>query len=115
LEKSLTTFKKGDVVVVDFPFSNLKESKRRPALIISNVRNETYIMCQITSKFSVDEYAVLISKEDFAFGNLELESFVRINVIFTVDNDLIFRKIGTLKREKTNKIVDEVISYLKKY
>jgi len=30
-------FVKGDVVVVPFPFSNLSQSKRRPALVIASI------------------------------------------------------------------------------
>ena len=31
-----TRFKQGDVVMVNVPFSNLTDSKKRPALVISN-------------------------------------------------------------------------------
>ena len=31
-------FVKGDVVVIPFPFSDLSGSKRRPALVISNLK-----------------------------------------------------------------------------
>jgi len=40
---------KGDVVVLDFPFSDLKLYKRRPALIIKVPRGEDVIICQMTS------------------------------------------------------------------
>lgn len=39
-----------DVVFVNFPFSDLKNTKLRPAVIIANVQNDDYILCQITSK-----------------------------------------------------------------
>lgn len=46
-------YKKGDIVIAKFPFSDLSNSKKRPALIISNeVANQTgvYLLVQITSK-----------------------------------------------------------------
>lgn len=42
-------FVKGDVVVVPFPFSDLSQSKRRPALVIANLQGNDLILCQITS------------------------------------------------------------------
>lgn len=43
-------FVKGDVIVVPFPFSNLTQAKRRPALIVAVLHGDDVILCQITSK-----------------------------------------------------------------
>jgi mRNA interferase MazF len=42
-------FIKGDVVVIPFPFSDLTQSKRRPALVIAELEGDDLILCQITS------------------------------------------------------------------
>ena len=44
----MARFVKGDVVVVPFPFSDLSQSKRRPALIIASLEGDDAILCQIT-------------------------------------------------------------------
>ena len=44
----------GDVVVVPFPFSDLSQSKRRPALVIAPIEGNDAILCQITSKTEKD-------------------------------------------------------------
>jgi len=31
-----TGYNQGDIVLVDFPFSDLQNSKRRPAIVVSN-------------------------------------------------------------------------------
>ena len=46
----MAKFIKGDVIVLPFPFTDLSASKRRPALILSNIKGDDYIMLQITSK-----------------------------------------------------------------
>jgi hypothetical protein len=40
----------GDVVIVPFPFSDLSESKRRPALVLAVLTGDDLILCQITSQ-----------------------------------------------------------------
>jgi PemK-like, MazF-like toxin of type II toxin-antitoxin system len=39
----------GDVVIVPFPFSDLTQTKRRPALVVASLSGEDLILCQITS------------------------------------------------------------------
>ena len=40
----MATFVKGDVVIVPFPFSDLSQAKRRPALIVAKLRDDL-ILC----------------------------------------------------------------------
>jgi mRNA interferase MazF len=54
----LEKFVKGDVVVVTFPFSDLTEAKRRPALVLAELDKDDRILCQITSQQFRDRYAV---------------------------------------------------------
>ncbi len=42
--------KKGDVVIVPFPFSDLSQSKRRPALVISNLQGDDLILLGLTQR-----------------------------------------------------------------
>lgn len=51
-------FIKGDVVVVPFPFSDLTQAKRRPALVVSSLKDDDLILCQITSQNVRDDYAI---------------------------------------------------------
>jgi len=46
----MAKFVKGDIVVVPFPFSDLSNSKRRPALVIADLTGDDVILCQITSR-----------------------------------------------------------------
>jgi hypothetical protein len=46
----LGRFVKGDVVVVPFPFSDLAQAKRRPALVVAELEGDDRILCQITSR-----------------------------------------------------------------
>jgi mRNA interferase MazF len=91
---------KGDVVVVPFPFSNLSDSKRRPALVLSSLDGDDLIVCQITSRQVRDRYAILLTDDDFESGSLKQPSNVRPNRIFTADRTLVLYRIGNLKAAK---------------
>jgi mRNA interferase MazF len=106
----LAKFVKGDVVVVPFPFSDLTQAKRRPALVIAGLEGDDVILCQITSQTISDRYAVSVSDGDFADGSLKQQSNARPNRIFTADSHIILYKAGALKQYKTKEIIDKVIA-----
>ena len=62
-------FVKGDVVVVPFPFSDLSEAKRRPALVIADLAGDDFILCQITSQNVKDSYSIPLDEEHFEAGS----------------------------------------------
>jgi mRNA interferase MazF len=72
-------FVKGDVVVLPFPFSDLSNAKRRPALVVAALTWDDVILCQITSQSITDSYAVPLFRADFADGQLTRNSNIRPN------------------------------------
>lgn len=109
----MAKFIKGDVVVVPFPFSDLSQSKRRPAVIISPLEGNDAILCQITSKTIKDTYAILIDDKDFFSGNLKQPSNIRPNRLFTADSDIILYRIGSIRREKMSEVIERLVEIIK--
>jgi mRNA interferase MazF len=93
-------FIKGDVIVIPFPFSDLSQSKKRPALIIQTLSGDDVILAQITSQAKKDKYSKPLFDEGFKSGRLNKQSNIRPNHIFTADSNIILYKIGHLKKEK---------------
>ncbi len=106
-------FVRGDIVVLEFPFSNLIQAKRRPSLIIKVPKGEDVIVCQITGKSYEKSVEIPIKRDDFNKGNLKVDSYMRLDKIFSVEKSLIKYKAGSLKQEKFNEIIDKICSYLK--
>jgi len=104
---------RGDVVVVPFPFSDLSQAKRRPALVLAELEGNDLILCQITSRAVSDGYAVDLSEADFASGGLRLESNIRPNRLFTADNAIVLYRVGSAARAKLTEVVDRVASILR--
>lgn len=98
--------KKFDIVLVDFPFSNLTKIKKRPALVINFLEGENSILCQITTKRrNIQKYEILLPKEACE-GDVRFNSFIYTDMIFTLHKSLIYKKIGEIK----NKHVKEEIN-----
>ena len=107
-------FVKGDVVVVPFPFSDLTQAKRRPALVVSVLEGDDLILSQITSQFVKDSYAISIEGKDFEEGGLKQKSNVRPNRLFTSDTHIVLYRIGNLKKEKLNEIIEKIVEIVRK-
>jgi len=109
----MAKFVKGDVVVIPFPFSDLRQSKRRPALVLAVLQGDDLILCQITSKSIKDNYAIPVDENDFESGSLNQESNIRPNRLFTADNHIILYRIGKIKIIRLNQIIDKVVEIIK--
>ncbi len=106
-------FVKGDVVVLEFPFSDLISFKRRPSLIIKIPSGEDVIICQITAESQKKDVEVSVRNNEFAKGGLKRDSYVRIDKITTIKKTRIKYKVGSLKPEKFGEILDKIISFLR--
>ena len=87
----------GRVVLVPFPFSDLSQTKVRPAVCLVPVGRGDWVLCQITSKSYGDPAAIPIATGDFAAGGLTIPSFARPGKLFTADSALFIRSLGLLK------------------
>ena len=96
-------YKKGDIVVVKFPFI-LKEKgkiqKGRPALVISDDKVERrykdVILTAITSQIPEDIMETELILEPVKITGLAKKSLLRLDFIMTIPEELISRKIGEL-------------------
>ena len=104
---------KGDIIVIDFPFSNLQKSKRRPVLVLKIPKGEDIIVNQITGESYESSVEIQITLNDFKQGSLKRNSFVRIDKIASIEKSLINYKIGSLKKDKFEEIVEKICLFIK--
>ena len=71
----------GSVVLVPFPFSDLSQSKLRPAIVLARGDRDDWVLCQVTSKPYGDRRALELRDADF--GGLRVSSFARPAKLFT--------------------------------
>lgn len=101
------------VVLVPFPFSDLPQSKLRPAVVLAEAGRGDYLLCQVTSNPYADLRAVELSATDFARGSLQRTSYARPGKLFTASGTLIVRQVGTLRPETLARIVEGAVSLLR--
>ena len=102
----------GSVVLVPFPFSDLSQSKRRPAVVLADAERGDWILCQVTSKPYADARAVELAEDDFEHGTLRLVSYARPAKLFTAHESLFVAEAGVLHAKSLKRITDEVVSLL---
>lgn len=107
-------FVKGDVVILPFPFSNLSNAKKRPALVLANLSGYDLIVCQITSRYKQDRHALSLMTVDFQNGKLPVDSFIRQNRLFTADSRIILYRVGNVKSSFIDSVVNSVCNILRK-
>lgn len=87
---------KGDIVIIPFPYSDLVQHKRRPALVLANLKGNDLIMCQITSQLRQNKYVVSLKEENFSAGKLPIPSNIHCSSLFTISKYLVIKKVGTI-------------------
>jgi len=96
---------RGDVILVNYPFASGTGSKVRPAVVIqtdrNNARLDNTIIAQLTSRTrsARTEPTQLLIEAASAAGQqagLLIDSALSCENLYTVRQDIIVRKIGTL-------------------
>lgn len=108
-------YKQGDIVVIPFPFTDLSQRKRRPALVISNDTVNTtgdYLLAQITSKNRRDKLSVAIVNDDYQGKPLPIASYVRIHKLFCLNESLIEKKVSVVTESFVERVNQKINTLL---
>ena len=92
---STTRYRRGDIVLVPFPFTDLSSTKKRPALVA------------ITSQPS-DSHVVSLDEHDYVDGKLPRTSFVKVSKLFTTHPTLVLKKVCAIKPARLNVVLKEL-------
>ena len=90
--------KKGDIVLLPFPYTNLSGRKDRPALVL--IEDEFDITAAfITSRIKWREETDMLLTPSKTNG-LKAESLVRLNKLATIDKTMVLGILGTLAQHE---------------
>ena len=90
--------KQGDIVVVTFPFSNLLQTKIRPAVVVCHTddKHKDVVLCLISSVVPPKLNKREILLEPSSLNNLRSKSVIKVYRIATVQQSKIISTIGLL-------------------
>ena len=104
----------GDIVLLEFPFTDGKNKKKRPALVLFHDKKDNeLLLARITSKIYKTNFDIELN--DWQQSNLLLKSCVRLSKLATLHTDLVYTKLGKLTNLDRNKIIETIkrtIDYL---
>lgn len=110
--RSTTRYKRGDIVLVSFPFTDLSAAKKRPALVVSpdsfNARQDDLVLAAVTSHLTDDPHGIRLQQTDCRDGTLPRPSMVRATKIFTIQSTLILKKICRVRGAKVQAVLDHL-------
>ena len=95
--QSMTKF---DVVLVPFPFSDLRSSKKRPCLILTMFEPKSLgkhmIVSMITSNLAGISFPFDIVMKDWKGAGLPKPSLIRLSKIVTLDSTIVVKNLGRI-------------------
>lgn len=96
------------IVLLNFPFSNLKTCKVRPVIIISNdkynKKSRDVVVIPLTSNQTKTDYDLSITNKNVERGNLIVDSRAKVDRIFSVEKKLIKMNIGKINKKTFSEI-----------
>ncbi|MCL5068061.1 MAG: type II toxin-antitoxin system PemK/MazF family toxin [Thaumarchaeota archaeon] len=99
-----------DIMLLTFPFSNLKGAKVRPALVIANnsynSKFDDFLAVPLMSNLHVRDFCIGVTNEDLESGNLIVKSKLKADKMFSANKELVRMKIGKLKNEVHERVVE---------
>jgi hypothetical protein len=76
---------------------------------------EDILLCQITSKRILkDEYSVELKLNNTIGGSLQIDSYIRSNMIFTASKAQIQKRICGIRDKQYANVVQKIIKLIKK-
>ena len=102
-------FVRGDVVIINVPFSDGSGAKHRPALVIARPSPDDLILCPITATIHGGEFRVQIDARDFVVGGISRPaSEIKADFIFTADHTTVRERAGKLREGPVATVITKI-------
>jgi mRNA interferase MazF len=102
--------KKGDIVLIPFPFTDLTGTKNRPALILIDADDDITVSFITTQLKWQEQFDVRLEPSNE--NGLKKASLIRLNKITTIDKELVIGKLGQLTESEIEEVNRRLIDLL---
>ena len=90
----MTDYQKGEILLVSFPFADVLQNKRRPAMVVADTGDGDLLVARVTTQQSRDAFDVDIV--NWRGAGLLASSVVRLHKLATIKKSLVERRLGKL-------------------
>lgn len=94
----------GEVVLLEYPYTDLSGVKLRPAIVLIDTNDLDFIVVRATSQSWQTEYDVVI--EDWQSAGLLKPSIIRVHKLTSLETKLVMRKMGKLSTKDLTALSD---------
>jgi len=107
-------FKKGTIILIPFPFTDLSFTKVRPALIISanTIKGDDIVVAFISSlktkKLQKTDIALSFTDSNFKKTGLKNNSLIKIDKIATLDKKIVIGELGEIDKSIQKKVNQKI-------
>lgn len=112
----MNSYNSWDIILVEFPFSDLSSKKLRPALIISNEffnKHNNILLIWIYWNMWNINYSIELNNNDLKIWELNKTSYFRFHNIFSIDKKLVKWKIAELNKLKLDEVKIKLNDFIK--
>ncbi len=110
--KPCSNYKKGDIILIRFPFTNASELKVRPALVMRDQTNQKLTLLPISTKINLHQTDLIIEEKNYEHNPLPVESVIRISKITTVQSERAIKKVSKLNPVFFKEVQSALFQYL---
>ena len=103
--------KKGDIVLLPFPFTDLSGIKNRPALILAEGESDITVSFITTQLKWQEDFDVKI--EPSQSNGLKRISLIRLSKLATIDKDLVIGRLGNLSHDELSNVDKNLVKIFK--
>ncbi len=111
----MTIYKKWEIILVPFPFTDFSSTKHRPALVVSPDsynQNRDLVIAYITSQLSLSARLGDYKLQKWKEASLPKPSIVRMKFA-TIEKSIVIKKIGELEKADYEKVEENIINFFK--
>jgi mRNA interferase MazF len=98
----MTSYKSGDIVLVEFPHTDLQGISKRPAIVLYDSGDQDILLARVTTQeYSTEtDYKIL----DWQKSGLLAESYIRLGKQATIEKRYVVKQLGTLSASEMGHI-----------
>lgn len=103
----MSKLKFGQIVLLNFPFTDTIRKKKRPALVLNDFDDGDILVCRITSRIYTTAFDIPIS--DWENVGLKLSSVIRVHKLATLQKSMVESILEEINK-KTQHHITQLIS-----